>query len=173
MGILGGQSDAQRMKEFSSEMNRRSRDAFYYAPPGGESVANCALRVESWLNNLRKSCSGTRVVCVCHGNIMKAVQIRIEKRPQKEWTRLRETKNCEVIHYSRRNPENGKVSTNLNWVRSVCPWVLSEKTVPTWKRIERIAYSNQELLDYVSEIPRIVHSPDSILNEGEETQSYV
>jgi len=157
MGVLSGQTEKQQTEEFASELERRSRDAFYYAAPGGESIANCALRVEAWLSHLRQSCSGFRVICVCHGNILKAVRIRIEKLRQKEWARLEEPENCEILHYTRRNPFTGHVGRNLHWFRSVCPWdpVRSENR-STWTQIERPVYTNQDLLNLGNEIPILV-----------------
>jgi broad specificity phosphatase PhoE len=66
---MGG-SDEEKTKERESE--RRKLDNFYYAPPGGESIANCCLRVDIWLKNLEKSCSGFRILTVVHGNIFES-----------------------------------------------------------------------------------------------------
>jgi len=79
MGVLSGKSSQQRKDEYAHELARRDRDAFYYAPPGGESIAECALRVEKWISSLRQNAAGMKCIAVCHGNIMKAIRLRIEK----------------------------------------------------------------------------------------------
>lgn len=79
LGILAGHSLNQRAIKFAEENLRRSRDPFYYSPPGGESIAGCASRIEIWLSELQRTCSGFKVLVVCHGNILKAIRIRLER----------------------------------------------------------------------------------------------
>jgi len=164
-GVLAGKSQAERLKDFASEMARRNRDTFYYAPPGGESLADCALRVESWLNHLGQTSSGLRVICVCHGNIIKAIRIRIEKIAQKQWSSIGDLQNCEVIHYTRRNPDTGKIYRTLQWVRRICPWNLKSPSSSDsaagsgveWRSIVRPVYSNEDFKRLVAETPRLVN----------------
>ena len=59
-GVLAGQSKAQRIAQFGTELERQKKDPFYYAPPGGESVADCCMRVENMLDVLRRSCAGLK-----------------------------------------------------------------------------------------------------------------
>jgi len=163
-GIFNSISSSERKEHFGKEIERKKLDVFYYTPPGGESVASCCLRVERWLHELRTSCSGFRVIAVCHGNILKALRIRLEKLTQENWglllTEKYKTHNCQVIHYSRRDPSNGKVSKNIDWVRSICPWDVrrSEKT-HAWEKIKRPSYSNEELFKSLESTPRVVNNP--------------
>jgi len=41
--------------------------SFFWAPPGGESLANVCIRIDHTLNTLRRDCANQRVVIVCHG----------------------------------------------------------------------------------------------------------
>jgi len=122
------------------EQERRKLDAFYYAPPGGESIANCCLRVDIWLDALHKSCAGFRVLAVVHGNILKAMRIRLEKLRQEEWVNLKNddnyrSYNCQIVHYSRRNPQTGKIHRNFVYVKTICPW--NSKISTDWRKIEK------------------------------------
>jgi len=158
LGILGGTS-AQQREHQEAEMERRNRDVFYWAPPGGESVADCTVRVELFLSELRRTASGLRVLVVGHGNIIKAIRIRLERLLQSDWVKLNTspdyaTYNGQVIWYSRRNPFNSKIESSLSWVKSTCPWDTSKGH--DWKRVSRHTLSNEELLNIVNETPRIV-----------------
>jgi len=165
-GVLEGQSDISRQDKFEEELKRRNREAIYFAPLGGESIAQCAQRIELWLDELSRSCSGFRVVVVCHGDIMKAIRLRLERLKQSDWTCFQtdpdyKTHNCSVIHFSRRNPVTGDVHSKLSFVRSVCPWDLS-RTTSEWKSFKRIGLTNEELQELVNRIPRHVDNPNRV-----------
>lgn len=44
-GVLEGQSAVDRQDKFEDEMKRREREQIYFAPLGGESIAQCAQRI--------------------------------------------------------------------------------------------------------------------------------
>jgi len=163
-GVFSSLSNSEREEQFSTEIERKKLDSFYFAPPGGESIASCCLRVERWLSELRTECRGFRVIAVCHGNILKSLRIRIEKMTQEYWgllmTSKYKTHNCQVIHYSRRDPNTGHVSNNIEWVRSICPWD-ERRSVRTsqWEKIERQKFSNEELLKSLESTPRLINNP--------------
>jgi len=101
-GILAQKSHEERKKSYSEELDKRSRDAFYWSAPGGESLANTCLRVDRVLTQLREGCSGFRVVLVCHGNIMLAFRIRLERMKQSTFRTLlgnaeEKIHHCQVI----------------------------------------------------------------------------
>jgi len=168
-GVLAGRPTKDNEELYANELQRRSRDIFYYQPPGGESIANLALRVDRWLSTVRAQFSGCRVVTVCHGTTLKAARLRIERLKQEEWHKLDHdpyliANNCQIVHYSRRNPEDGSVHRELEWVRSVCPWDLT-LTPTNWRRLQFVNFSGPELLRFVEMAPRIIdndpnESPD-------------
>lgn len=164
-GVFAGLPSKEVLELYAQELERRSTDAFYYQPPGGESIANLALRVDRWLSSLRAQYSGYRVVAVVHGSTLKAARLRLERMKQEEWYKLDTdpdytAENCQIVHYSRRNPENGSVHRDLSWVRSICPWNIS-LTPTTWRRIKPPTYSSGQLLRFVEMAPRLVdNSPD-------------
>jgi len=181
-GILAQHSSEDRKRTFGDELERRNRDAFYWAAPGGESLANVCLRVDRVINQLQEAASGFRVLIVCHGNIMLAFRIRLERMKQSTFrTILSDPKqkihNGHVIHYTRRDPQTGEIAPTINWMRSICPW---DPTLSTnvWQQIERPTWTNEELLAEVRQIPQLVNNkpgkyvltPDQIVQETEEKQ---
>jgi len=169
-GVMSSKSSFERKRLFAEEIKRRELDSFYWAPAGGESIANSCLRVDRVLEQLRDSCSGFRVILVCHGNIMTAFRIRIERISQADFhERLQGPDNvihhCQIIHYSRRNPYSGYIHHSLNWMRSVCPWNVA-LTATEWREIRRPTWSNEDLLRCVQSIPQLVNNrngEDSVL----------
>jgi len=164
-GVLANRSTKEVHDQYSQELKRRSRDVFYYQPPGGESIANLALRVDRWLSQLRSQFSGFRALAVVHGTTLKAARLRIERLKQEEWHKLDTdpyyvAHNCQIVHYSRRNPNDGSVHRDLCWVRTICPWNIS-KCPTDWRRIKPPSYNATQLLRYVEMAPRIIdNSPD-------------
>jgi NAD+ kinase len=56
-GLLDNVSWVERNEKYAEEMARRKRDAFFWAPPGGESLANICTRIDHTFNTLRKDCA--------------------------------------------------------------------------------------------------------------------
>jgi broad specificity phosphatase PhoE len=124
-------------------------------------MASVCLRVDRILNTLHRECADQRVLVVCHGEVMWAFRVRLERMSQERYSELdrsRDTKvklhNTQVLHYTRRDPETGTVAPYLNWMRSVCPWdtTLSDNA---WYTIERSKYDSADLLAVVERTPRL------------------
>lgn len=135
-------------------------DPFYWTPPNGESVAQMCLRIDRVLDTLHRECSDKKVIIVCHGMVMWGFMIRIERlTPQAFLARTKDRafmiRNCQVIHYTRRNPNNGTVSLNCDWARSICPWKPEESNA-AWRQITRPTFTNENLMQIVSASPRVV-----------------
>eukprot|EP01103_Thecamoeba_quadrilineata_P010007 TRINITY_DN2057_c0_g4_i2.p1 TRINITY_DN2057_c0_g4~~TRINITY_DN2057_c0_g4_i2.p1 ORF type:complete len:213 (-),score=22.11 TRINITY_DN2057_c0_g4_i2:45-683(-) len=167
-GVLDGISSTERQKNHSDELKRRELDTFYWAPSGGESIANCCLRVDRILSQLRDQCSGFRVILVCHGDIMTAFRIRMERIGQHDYTEDMQgpkptMNNCQIIHYSRRNPFTGNIHESVNWMRLV---TRADGKDPDgveleddgWKQIIRPDWTNEQLLETVNNIPQLVNN---------------
>ncbi|PHJ22179.1 phosphoglycerate mutase family protein, partial [Cystoisospora suis] len=78
-GVLANKPHHERQEQHPEEMRRKERDAFYWQPSGGESIANLCLRVDRVMENLCESCSGLRVIIVCHGGVIKSFRALIER----------------------------------------------------------------------------------------------
>jgi len=163
MGLLQGLSKSERKEKYGDLLKVKELDAYYFQPPGGESIANVCLRVERWLSDLKRTSSGMRVLCVCHGNILKALRIRIEKLKQQDWIELGNpinvTENCHIIQYSRRDPKTGRISGDFKFMRSVCPWDMRRST-NKWVEIDRPTLTNEKMQDSVELIPRLINNKE-------------
>jgi NAD+ kinase len=152
----------QRKREYADDMRRRELDRFFWTPPDGESMATLCLRVERVLNTLHRECADKRVLIVCHGEVMWAFRVRLERMSQHRYQELDYSQdpfdkihNCQILHYTRRDPATGTVTAYLNWLRSVCPWDLARSS-NHWTTIQRPRYSNDDLLALVERTPPLI-----------------
>lgn len=152
----------ERQVRFGDAMLRRLAEPFFWRPPNGETFAQLCLRVDRVFHTLHRKCSDKRVIIVCHGEVMRAFQIRIERMSQARFRELTFSKrsedrihNCQVIHYSRREKGVGKLSRYMGWVRMVRPTEDPAWTTG-WQPIVRPRYSNEDLLKIVARTPAMV-----------------
>jgi len=177
-GILGGKSHQEREKEYADQIEKLQKDSFYVAPPGGESVATCCLRVDRVISLWQTSCPGQKIICVCHGNIMQAFRVRFESMSQSRYQEVDKSNHpydkinhCQVLHYSRRNPVTHEIEPIPRFLKSVCPWDTS-LSKNEWEVVARPTYSNEELMAEVQKIPQLVNNnmvakrfkPNSVLD---------
>lgn len=162
-GDLDAMTDAERKALFARSLDRRDAQSFFWTPPNGESMATiCATRVDRVLDTLHRECSGMSVLMVLHGELMWGFRVRLERMSQRRYGELDlsddpcdRIHNCQILHYTRRDPETGQIAGTCNWMRSVCPTDPSQSR-NTWERIERRPYSNEDLLAEVERTPRII-----------------
>ena len=163
-GALDRASFKEREERFQDAMEERRIDPFYWTPPNGESMAELCLRIDRVIHTLHRECEGKNVIIVCHGEVMWAFRVRMERMSQETFQMLDKSKkpfdrihNCQVIHYTRMNPRvtGESPAPYLNWMRSICPWdpVLSRNR---WQTISRTRYSNTDLLDRVGRVKPII-----------------
>jgi NAD+ kinase len=153
---------AERAERFPEEVKRKDRDGFFWAPPGGESMASAAMRLGRLLDTLHRECIDKRVIVVCHGETMWAMRVRLERMLATRYNALDASKhardrihNCQILHYTRMNPETGTMEGRYDWMRSVCPWdeALSSNA---WTRIGRPTFTNEDLLAMADAEPRLI-----------------
>ncbi len=161
-GDLDKCTDDERQEKFGDALKRREDEPFFWRAPNGERFVELCLRVDRHLSTLHNSCSDKRVCIVCHGEVMRAFQVRIERLSQERFRELHLSENsddrihnCQIIHYSRRNPKTKAVEPYCNWVRMVRPTV-SPAWDTGWRQITRSQYSNEDLLAIVSQVESMV-----------------
>lgn len=161
-GELESCPESEKAERFGDVLRMRMIEPFFWRPPNGESFADLCLRLDRVLSTLHRECSDMKVIMVCHGEVIRALRVLIERMPQQRFKETYLSKesvdgihNCEVLHYSRRNPETGKVEDYIHWLRRVRP--NADPVWDTgWQPIERQKYSNEELLKIVSETPSLL-----------------
>lgn len=161
-GELDVLPEDERDARYGENIRKRDVEPFFWRPAGGETFAQLCLRVDRALDTLHRECSDKRVIVVCHGEVMRAFQVRIERMSQVRFKEVVQSErsedkifNCQLTHYTRRNPETGKLAPHANWVRFIRPTV-TPYTVSKWRTIERPRYSNSDLLEVVGENPLMV-----------------
>lgn len=157
-GWLDVSSGEERKTIHAEEYERQKRDGFLWAPFGGESVAWLCLRDDRVIETLHRECSSMSVLIVCHGETMWGFRVRLERMLISKYHELEGSKeekdkihNCQVIHYTRRDPKTGVLHPYLSHFRSVCPWDMS-LCDPSWQKINRAKYSNEDLLEIAGRI---------------------
>jgi broad specificity phosphatase PhoE len=160
MGQLDSISEEEKRRLFAIEIEHKSRESYYWRPVGGESIDDVVGRVRNVLDSLHREESQGKAIIVCHGEVMRAFRVAIERSTARFHDLEKQrpygyTHNCQIHHWSRRDPTTGDLGTYLNWFRSVCPWDLSLST-NTWEKVKRPRYSNEELMAQVEALPRLV-----------------
>lgn len=147
---------------FPEWMEHRRLDPFYFSVPGGESMVELCLRIDRVIDTLHRECEGKRVIITCHGRVMWAFRIRLERLSPTQYLHLEESddprdkiNNCQILHYSRHNPGIAEVLPYYEWMRSVCPSDLSRSS-NVWRKIERRTYTNDDLHVQVIKKPRFL-----------------
>jgi len=173
-GHLDNVSWIERHEKYSDEMLRRERDSFFWSPPGGESLAHICQRIDHTFNTLRRECSNQRVIIVCHGEVMWAFRVRLERLSQIRFHQLQNSKdprdlihNTQVLHYTRVHPVNGEVFPYFRFLKSICPWK-PQYSCDAWMEFERPTYSNEDLLQSVHTVKRFVNNMETKDSNSEE-----
>lgn len=150
---------AEREEKFGAALAMRDIEPFFWTPPNGESFATLCLRLDRVLYTLHRECSDKRVLIVCHGEVMWAFRVLLERMSQTRFKKLHLSKdpdtridNCQVLHYTRRNPETGELARYANWMRMVRP-TQSPIWKQDWQTFVRPRYTNDELLKVVARSP--------------------
>lgn len=139
-----------RDQHYQEEQKHWNTQPFLFRPPQGESMADVTTRIKGVLDTIARECSGKKVIIVCHGHVIRAFRIAIERMPiekannlligDQDWAQV---PNCSIFHYSRIDPNNGKPEKYLNWLRIISP---SQDLDGEWNKIIRPRFSNEELL---------------------------
>ncbi|PIQ91371.1 MAG: hypothetical protein COV70_04005 [Parcubacteria group bacterium CG11_big_fil_rev_8_21_14_0_20_39_22] len=154
--------DDERSEKYGKAMRMRNTEPFFWKPPNGESFAELCLRLDRVLFTLHRECSEMKVVIVCHGEVMRAFRVLIERMSQQKFKQIHNSKktenrvnNCEILHYSRRNPQTGEISTHTDWMKQSRPANYPFWTTG-WKKIYRPKYSNDDLMEIVKMSPSVL-----------------
>lgn len=151
----------ERKEQFAHDLARKDSDPYFWRPPQGEMLVDLCLRIDRVIDTLHRECRDQRVLIVCHGEVMWAFRIRLERLSQERFRELtqdarpeQQIHNGQVLHYSRRDPKSGELSATLNWMRSVCPEHPEWSDKKEWQSIVRPTYSNSALLTRAQNTPR-------------------
>eukprot|EP00320_Phaeocystis_rex_P019203 CAMPEP_0119084258 /NCGR_PEP_ID=MMETSP1178-20130426/128923_1 /TAXON_ID=33656 /ORGANISM="unid sp, Strain CCMP2000" /LENGTH=347 /DNA_ID=CAMNT_0007067209 /DNA_START=35 /DNA_END=1078 /DNA_ORIENTATION=- len=168
-------SQQQRREAFEDYEARRRRESLFWAPPGGESLAQVVQRVDAFLLFINRRFAGGRVIIICHGELMWAFRLRFERLSQLRYREMQAERcsrqkihNGQIIVYSRRCPETAKLHSSFRFQRFVCPWDVSRSGGDGWRPIERSGgLSGAELLAQARSFPRIYNNQICSMHDPE------
>lgn len=162
-GTLDKVHPDEREAQFGEHIRLRDAEPFFWRPINGESFAGLCNRLRSPLGTMHRECSDKRVIAVCHGEVLGALAVLLERIPQTEFRRRSlshdtadRIHNCQIHWYTRRDPVTGTVTNRYHHVRRV----RTENGVATWdtgwQPNVRRTYSNTDLLAHVHMTERMV-----------------
>jgi NAD+ kinase len=162
MGLFEMMPEDDKKTKHPDVYRQYKLDPFYWTPPNGESIAQLCLRIDRVLHTLHRECSNKRVLVVCHGLVMWAFMVRIERLTPTQFLERSQSgdiadqiRNCQIVHYTRRNPTTEDLSNRVDWVRSICPWDTTQQ-VAKWRLIKRPTFTNEQLRQAADASPRIM-----------------
>ncbi len=162
-GEYGVLNVTEQQSRYDLSQRLKSQSKWYWCPPGGESLATgVRLRFEDILETLHRETSGKSVVAVTHGETMEVARFVIERLLPSEWELQEQDEdyklsNCQILHFSRQNPETGEIGNRMEWRRSICAWDISKSwNDGEWAYIDRRTYSDAGLLELAESYPRLL-----------------
>ncbi len=166
-GTIGALSREEQKEAFARTIERQEIDPLYTAKDGGEALATDVLmRWRDYVDTLHREASGERVVAVTHGELMWVARYDLERMLPEEGVALDDTqkiRNCSVLHYSRRDPEDPEhISSRLQWMRFVYPDALGESPYDgEWQELSNNRkFSGADLAARVNQFPRYLDSSE-------------
>jgi NAD+ kinase len=151
-GLFTTMAPSKRDSQYADQQKFYDTQPFFYRPPQGESVADVCQRIKLVLGTLARESDGKDVVIVCHGRVIQAFRVVLEKMSLQKTNEYlltdKAVPNCSITHYTRQNPteRDASLSTRFDWVRSIRP-AGGGDLEDDFSLIERKKYSNQDLLD--------------------------
>ena len=122
-------SQLQRREAFEDYEARRRRESLFWAPPGGESLAQVVQRVDAFLLFVNRRFANGRVIVTCHGELMWAFRLRFERLSQLRYREMQaEIRAKRASRFARFAP------TPRRWhsrrvMRFSKPWLLSASPI--------------------------------------------
>jgi broad specificity phosphatase PhoE len=161
-GEFGTATIKERDTFYKRNLASRALSEWYWCPTGGESLAaGVRLRFEDILDTLHRQSGHGKVIAVVHGEMIRTAQFVIERMTPLQWEEMDDDEaykmsNCQILHYTRKNPETGELTEKLQWRRSISPWdsALSWND-GQWTKIEPRTYSDEDLITEADSLPRI------------------
>ena len=161
MALQDNLPDDERQILYPKENQQYAQNKFLSVPAGGgESIASLCLRLKAtMLEHWARECSDKKVIVVCHGHVMRALQVEIEDLLPERFIELDESeadidkiRNCQIFWYTRRDPETGVLAPHIVAMRSICPW--DENGDFGWRKMSRKRWNNSELATEVEKQKR-------------------
>ena len=153
-GNLDVMTDEERHEKYPEAMKKRQENPYYFAAPGGESLADVLIRARvGIIATLYRDLPEKRGIVVTHGNLIWPLRIIMEDLLPEEYLARKAKRdprdkinNCQVFQYSRIDPKTKEITEKFNWMRSVCPWKPNPE-LEEWRPIAHKKFTNEELIN--------------------------
>jgi hypothetical protein len=92
------------------------------------------------------------LIAVAHGEMIRVAQFVLERMTPDDWNRQEEDEmakmsNCQILHYTRRNPVTGVVGRKAEWRRAICAWDETRSwNNGEWTHLSNRLFTDEELL---------------------------
>ncbi len=136
------------------------KDPIHLRKPNGESLSHLLVTNYLFFGKLHREHPDDAVIAVCHGERFLTIRYQLENFTDRQMVKLLSSsrisdrvKNCQLLEYSRVNPETNEEIEHYGWMRSFCPWELRDKDLH-WKKIVRAKMTDDDLLAYAEQFPR-------------------
>jgi broad specificity phosphatase PhoE len=159
-GDIEGLTRDEFAKTYPDSIAKQKRDPLLWKPPGGESIMEMTeSRVREVYDMCHRELADSSVINVTHGEFMWGNRYALEHPTIDEWMEWekdpkQDLHNCQILHYSRVNPQSGEISKNIEWFRSVDPYNEPD-TAGEWQQIIKREFTNSQLLDFAESMPRL------------------
>jgi broad specificity phosphatase PhoE len=162
-GEYASLSDGEAADKYALSKKLRTQHRWYWCPPGGESLATgVRLRFEQLVDHMYRETPGKSNIAITHGEMMEVASVVLERLEPDEWLERNKDPhfdmgNCQVLHYTRANPETGAMTPDLRWRRSVNIWDSTKNWDDgEWVELQpRRLYSGEQLLEQAAQIQRL------------------
>jgi len=162
-GEFGVLNQVDRELRFDLSHKLKEQNKWYWCPPGGESLATGVHgRFRGILDTLHREAAGQRVIAVTHGEMIDVARFVLERLTPQQWLDqdadgAYAVRNCQILHYTRRDPGTGRLSSRLRWMRAICPWNDEHSwRSGAWAEIQPRRFSDAELLEMVRGYPPLL-----------------
>jgi broad specificity phosphatase PhoE len=162
-GEFGVLNQVERAARFALSQKLKEQNKWYWCPPGGESLATGVYgRFRDILNTLHREAAGQRVLAVTHAEMIDVARFVLERLTPQQWLvqdgdPAYHIRNCQLLHYTRRDPVSGLLDPRIRWVRSICPWDgAGSWRGGAWIEIRHRRFRDDELMELVSRYPLLL-----------------
>lgn len=152
-GTFDRYTDEERREQFGEVLDMRDVEPFFWAPPEGETFNNLIIRIRDFIASVARI-NLENVIVVCHGEVMKAFRIVFMQMTPWDYAKMEFSKesldrvhNCQIDHYSRRDPSTHQLMDRLEWFQVYRPFEVDDGTpVIPWKKLNRRRFGSDDLL---------------------------
>jgi NAD+ kinase len=156
-GELDRMTEDERLEKFGEAIAMRKVEPFFWTPPNGESMNDVTIRGRDFIDSLHRA-HKNNIITVCHGEVAKNLRMIFFGYTPTEYAEMEFSKdskrrihNCQVDHYTRRNPVTLESSDRLEWFRYYRP-AEGEGEASEWEHITRHRFSSHELCQMANKL---------------------